>query len=140
MKPRAGTWRRICSGTVLHPVRSTPKTPGTTKAISLQVQIRGLSADIVFLHECLLQWSLCHAMFYPIAINGYVAETLPGLLVAQHQLVRWHLLNVGRNSEYHAVHFHGSPFTIQTKQEHRMGVYNLYPGKYTRSPYLRKRM
>uniref|UniRef100_A0A7N6FI65 F5/8 type C domain-containing protein n=1 Tax=Anabas testudineus TaxID=64144 RepID=A0A7N6FI65_ANATE len=62
------------------------------------------------------------------AINGYVAETLPGLLVTQHQLVRWHLLNVGRNSEYHAVHFHGSPFTIQTKQEHRMGVYNLYPG------------
>ncbi|KAK2849050.1 hypothetical protein Q5P01_008884 [Channa striata] len=62
------------------------------------------------------------------AINGYVAESLPGLLVAQHQQVRWHLLNVGSNSEYHAVHFHGLPFTVQTKEEHRMGVYNLFPG------------
>uniref|UniRef100_A0A7N8X3W3 Coagulation factor VIII, procoagulant component n=1 Tax=Mastacembelus armatus TaxID=205130 RepID=A0A7N8X3W3_9TELE len=62
------------------------------------------------------------------AINGYVAETLPGLSVAQHQLVRWYLLNVGSNGEYHAVHFHGLPFTVQTEQEHRMGVYNLFPG------------
>lgn len=62
------------------------------------------------------------------AINGYVAETLPGLLVAQHQQVRWHLLNVGSDGEYHAVHFHGLPFTVQTKQEHRMGVYKLFPG------------
>ncbi|XP_035525387.1 coagulation factor VIII isoform X1 [Morone saxatilis] len=62
------------------------------------------------------------------AINGYVAETLPGLMVAQHQQVRWHLLNVGSDGEYHAVHFHGLPFTVHTKQEHRMGVYNLFPG------------
>ncbi|KAM3613214.1 uncharacterized protein V6R79_022640 [Siganus canaliculatus] len=62
------------------------------------------------------------------AINGYVAETLPGLLVAQHQPVRWHLLNVGSDGEYHAVHFHGLPFTLQAKEEHRMGVYNLFPG------------
>uniref|UniRef100_H3DHA1 Coagulation factor VIII, procoagulant component n=1 Tax=Tetraodon nigroviridis TaxID=99883 RepID=H3DHA1_TETNG len=62
------------------------------------------------------------------AINGYVAESLPGLLVAQHQQVRWHLLNVGSNGEYHAVHFHGLPFTVHTKNEHRMGVYNLFPG------------
>ncbi|XP_047441912.1 coagulation factor VIII [Mugil cephalus] len=62
------------------------------------------------------------------AINGYVAETLPGLVVAQHQLVRWHLLNVGGDTEYHAVHFHGLPFTIHTKEEHRMGIYNLFPG------------
>ncbi|KAF7667624.1 hypothetical protein LDENG_00054700 [Lucifuga dentata] len=62
------------------------------------------------------------------AINGYVAETLPGLLVAQHHLVRWHLLNVGSNGEYHAVHFHGLPFTVHTQQEHRMGVYSLFPG------------
>uniref|UniRef100_A0A4W6C3F6 Coagulation factor VIII, procoagulant component n=1 Tax=Lates calcarifer TaxID=8187 RepID=A0A4W6C3F6_LATCA len=62
------------------------------------------------------------------AINGYVAETLPGLLVAQHQQVRWHLMNVGSDGEYHAVHFHGLPFTIHTEQEHRMGVYNLFPG------------
>ncbi|KAM9377527.1 venom prothrombin activator pseutarin-C non-catalytic subunit [Pholidichthys leucotaenia] len=62
------------------------------------------------------------------AINGYVAETVPGLLVAQHQPVRWHLLNVGGDREFHTVHFHGLPFTVHTKQEHRMGVYNLYPG------------
>lgn len=57
-----------------------------------------------------------------------MAETLPGLLVAQHQRVRWHLLNVGNNGEYHAVHFHGLPFTVHAKKEHRMGVYNLFPG------------
>ncbi|KAM3867146.1 coagulation factor VIII [Diretmus argenteus] len=62
------------------------------------------------------------------AINGFVAETLPGLLVAQYQPVRWHLLNVGSDREYHAVHFHGLPFTVHTEQDHRMGVYNLYPG------------
>ncbi|XP_007550435.1 coagulation factor VIII isoform X1 [Poecilia formosa] len=62
------------------------------------------------------------------AINGYVAETLPGLVVAQHQPVRWHLLNVGGDKEYHAVHFHGLPFTVHGKQEHRMGVFNLFPG------------
>ncbi|KAF6717873.1 Coagulation factor VIII [Oryzias melastigma] len=62
------------------------------------------------------------------AINGYVAETLPGLMVAQHQQVRWHLLNVGGDKEFHAVHFHGLPFTVHTKQEHRMGVFNLFPG------------
>uniref|UniRef100_A0A8C4GQ25 Coagulation factor VIII, procoagulant component n=1 Tax=Dicentrarchus labrax TaxID=13489 RepID=A0A8C4GQ25_DICLA len=66
--------------------------------------------------------------WYHITINGYVAETLPGLMVAQHQQVRWHLLNVGSDGEYHAVHFHGLPFTVHTKQEHRMGVYNLFPG------------
>lgn len=57
-----------------------------------------------------------------------MAETLPGLLVAQHQRVRWHLLNVGSDGEYHAVHFHGLPFTVHAKKEHRMGVYNLFPG------------
>uniref|UniRef100_A0A8C7IAM4 Coagulation factor VIII, procoagulant component n=1 Tax=Oncorhynchus kisutch TaxID=8019 RepID=A0A8C7IAM4_ONCKI len=61
-------------------------------------------------------------------INGYVAETLPGLTVAQHQQVRWHLLNVGGDGEYHTAHFHGLPFSIHKEQEHRMGVYNLYPG------------
>lgn len=68
-------------------------------------------------------------LHFSVAINGYVAETLPGLLVAQNQRVRWHLLNVGSDGEYHAVHFHGLPFTLHTKEEHRMGVYNLFPGK-----------
>ncbi|KAM8909589.1 coagulation factor VIII isoform 2-T2 [Spinachia spinachia] len=62
------------------------------------------------------------------AINGFVAETVPGLVVAQHQLVRWHLLNVGGDGEYHAVHFHGLPFTVHAEKEHRMGIYNLFPG------------
>ncbi|XP_033829650.1 coagulation factor VIII [Periophthalmus magnuspinnatus] len=62
------------------------------------------------------------------AINGYVAETLPGLLVAQHQLVRWHLLNVGSDGEYHAVYFHSLPFIVHTGSDHRMGVYQLFPG------------
>ncbi|KAG9346549.1 hypothetical protein JZ751_006860 [Albula glossodonta] len=62
------------------------------------------------------------------AINGYVAETLPGLLVAQHHQIRWHLLNMGSNGEFHAVHFHGLPFTVRRDQEHRMGIFNLYPG------------
>ncbi|XP_072293791.1 coagulation factor VIII [Eucyclogobius newberryi] len=62
------------------------------------------------------------------AINGYVAETLPGLLVAQHQLVRWHLLNVGSDGEYHAVHFHSLPFIVHTGVDHRMGVFQLFPG------------
>uniref|UniRef100_W5N8Q8 Coagulation factor VIII n=1 Tax=Lepisosteus oculatus TaxID=7918 RepID=W5N8Q8_LEPOC len=62
------------------------------------------------------------------AINGYVAETLPGLVVAQYHTVRWHLLNMGSSGEVHSVHFHGNPFTERTDQEHRMGVYTLYPG------------
>ncbi|XP_035383063.1 coagulation factor VIII [Electrophorus electricus] len=62
------------------------------------------------------------------AINGYVAETLPGLVVAQHRTSRWHLLNVGGRGEFHAVHFHGIPFSVGKHQDHRMGIFNLYPG------------
>ncbi|KAK2829114.1 hypothetical protein Q7C36_017104 [Tachysurus vachellii] len=62
------------------------------------------------------------------AINGYVADTLPGLVVAQHQTSRWHLLNVGSGGEYHAVHFHGMPFSVGKDQEHRLGIYKLFPG------------
>uniref|UniRef100_A0A673K9R1 Coagulation factor VIII-like n=1 Tax=Sinocyclocheilus rhinocerous TaxID=307959 RepID=A0A673K9R1_9TELE len=62
------------------------------------------------------------------AINGYVSETLPGLIVEQYQTARWHLLNVGSRGEFHAVHFHGLPFGVGKNQEHRMGVFNLYPG------------
>uniref|UniRef100_A0A8C1Q8F6 Coagulation factor VIII, procoagulant component n=1 Tax=Cyprinus carpio TaxID=7962 RepID=A0A8C1Q8F6_CYPCA len=62
------------------------------------------------------------------AINGYVSETLPGLIVEQYRTARWHLLNVGSQGEFHAVHFHGLPFGVGKDQEHRMGVFNLYPG------------
>ncbi|KAJ7412582.1 hypothetical protein WISP_95318 [Willisornis vidua] len=62
------------------------------------------------------------------AINGYVSDTLPGLVMAQQQRVRWHLLNMGSTEDIHSVHFHGHLFSIRTSQEYRMGVYNLYPG------------
>ncbi|XP_074963057.1 coagulation factor VIII [Phalacrocorax aristotelis] len=62
------------------------------------------------------------------AINGYVSDTLPGLVIAQQQRVRWHLLNMGSTEDIHSVHFHGQLFSVRTSQEHRMGVYNLYPG------------
>ncbi|KAM6381425.1 coagulation factor VIII isoform 2-T2 [Pluvialis apricaria] len=62
------------------------------------------------------------------AINGYISDTLPGLVMAQQQRVRWHLLNMGSTEDIHSVHFHGQLFSIRTSQEYRMGVYNLYPG------------
>ncbi|XP_010158871.1 PREDICTED: coagulation factor VIII-like [Eurypyga helias] len=62
------------------------------------------------------------------AINGYVSDTLPGLVMAQQQRVRWHLLNMGSTEDIHSVHFHGQLFSVRTSQEYRMGVYNLYPG------------
>ncbi|XP_009700286.1 PREDICTED: coagulation factor VIII-like [Cariama cristata] len=62
------------------------------------------------------------------AINGYVSDTLPGLVMAQQRPVRWHLLNMGSTEDIHSVHFHGQLFSVRTSQEYRMGVYNLYPG------------
>ncbi|MBN3292689.1 FA8 factor, partial [Polypterus senegalus] len=65
------------------------------------------------------------------AINGYTAETLPGLLAAHHEVTRWHLLSMGNFKEAHAVHFHGQTFTFRRNdQEHRTSVYNLYPGTF----------
>uniref|UniRef100_K7GFX4 ferroxidase n=1 Tax=Pelodiscus sinensis TaxID=13735 RepID=K7GFX4_PELSI len=61
------------------------------------------------------------------AINGYMQDSLPGLVVAQHQRVRWHLLNMGSTEDIHAVHFHGQLFSVRTNHEYQMGVYNLYP-------------
>ncbi|KAM7161054.1 coagulation factor VIII [Macrochelys suwanniensis] len=62
------------------------------------------------------------------AINGYMMDALPGLVMAQHQRVRWYLLNVGGTEDIHSVYFHGQLFAIRTNHEYRMGVYNLYPG------------
>ncbi|XP_060105078.1 coagulation factor VIII-like [Heteronotia binoei] len=62
------------------------------------------------------------------AINGYVRDTLPGLVMGQHQRVRWHLMNVGGIEDIHSVHFHGQVFTVRMDKEYRQGVYNLYPG------------
>ncbi|XP_054025587.1 coagulation factor VIII [Dryobates pubescens] len=62
------------------------------------------------------------------AINGYTSDTLPGLVMAEQQRVRWHLLNMGSTEDIHSIHFHGQLFSMRTSQEYRMGVYNLYPG------------
>lgn len=107
-------------------VESTVQILGTTPATALQVKDK---TGWPFNH-------LGHFVFiivnvFPLAINGFVAESLPGLMVAQHQLVRWHLLNVGSDAEYHAVHFHGLPFIVHTEENHRMGVYQLFPGNLT---------
>ncbi|XP_077165346.1 coagulation factor VIII [Paroedura picta] len=64
------------------------------------------------------------------AINGYVRDTLPGLVMGQHQRVRWHLMNVGGIEDTHSVHFHGQVFTVRMDKEYRQGVYNLYPGAF----------
>ncbi|XP_005994800.1 coagulation factor VIII [Latimeria chalumnae] len=81
---------------------------------------------------CQLKWDdpafQSSNMFH--AINGYVAETLPGLVMAQKQLVRWHLLNMGGSDDIHAVHFHGQLFTVRGDQDYRMGILNLYPGTF----------
>ncbi|XP_032886346.1 coagulation factor VIII [Amblyraja radiata] len=64
------------------------------------------------------------------AINGHVAETLPGLVMAQNRLVRWYLLNTVGSADIYSVHFHGQPFTIRRSKEHKMGVYTLPPGSF----------
>uniref|UniRef100_G3VBW3 F5/8 type C domain-containing protein n=1 Tax=Sarcophilus harrisii TaxID=9305 RepID=G3VBW3_SARHA len=61
------------------------------------------------------------------AINGYVKDTLPGLVMAQHQRIRWYLLSMGSNENIHSIHFSGQVFTVRTKKEYKMAVYNLYP-------------
>ncbi|XP_056665858.1 coagulation factor VIII isoform X2 [Monodelphis domestica] len=62
------------------------------------------------------------------AINGYMKDTLPGLVMAQHQRVRWYLLSMGSNENIHSIHFSGQVFTVRTRKEYKMAVYNLYPG------------
>ncbi|XP_073920289.1 coagulation factor VIII isoform X2 [Castor canadensis] len=62
------------------------------------------------------------------AINGYVMDTLPGLVMAQDQRIRWYLLSMGSNENIHSVHFSGHVFTVRKKEEYKMAVYNLYPG------------
>ncbi|XP_029785375.1 coagulation factor VIII isoform X3 [Suricata suricatta] len=62
------------------------------------------------------------------AINGYVMDTLPGLVMAQDQTVRWYILSMGSNENIHSIHFSGQVFTVRKREEYRMAVYNLYPG------------
>ncbi|KAM5221720.1 coagulation factor VIII [Ctenodactylus gundi] len=62
------------------------------------------------------------------AINGYVMDTLPGLVMALDQRIRWYLLSMGSNENIHSIHFSGHVFTVRKKEEYKMAVYNLYPG------------
>ncbi|XP_058297352.1 coagulation factor VIII [Hylobates moloch] len=62
------------------------------------------------------------------AINGYIMDTLPGLVMAQDQRIRWYLLSMGSNENIHSIHFSGHVFTARKKEEYKMAVYNLYPG------------
>ncbi|XP_078219845.1 coagulation factor VIII isoform X3 [Callithrix jacchus] len=62
------------------------------------------------------------------AINGYIMDTLPGLVMAQDQRIRWYLLSMGSNENIHSIHFSGHVFTVRKKEEYKMAVYNLYPG------------
>ncbi|XP_028641087.1 coagulation factor VIII [Grammomys surdaster] len=62
------------------------------------------------------------------AINGYVMDTLPGLVMAQYQRIRWYLLSMGNNENIQSIHFSGHVFTVRKKEEYKMAVYNLYPG------------
>ncbi|XP_053435824.1 coagulation factor VIII isoform X1 [Nycticebus coucang] len=62
------------------------------------------------------------------AINGYVMDTLPGLVMAEDQRIRWYLLSMGSNENIHSIHFSGHVFTVRKKEEYKMAVYNLYPG------------
>uniref|UniRef100_A0A2K6G474 Coagulation factor VIII n=2 Tax=Propithecus coquereli TaxID=379532 RepID=A0A2K6G474_PROCO len=62
------------------------------------------------------------------AINGYVMDALPGLVMAQNQRIRWYLLSMGSNENIHSIHFSGHVFTVRKKEEYKMAVYNLYPG------------
>ncbi|XP_072126678.1 coagulation factor V-like isoform X1 [Mobula birostris] len=62
------------------------------------------------------------------AINGHVAESLPGLVMAQNRLVRWHLLSIDGSADIYSVHFHGQPFIMRRAKMHRMGIYTLLPG------------
>ncbi|KAM9180227.1 coagulation factor VIII isoform 1-T1 [Dugong dugon] len=64
------------------------------------------------------------------AVNGYVMDTLPGLVMAQDQRIRWYLLSMGSNENIHSIHFSGHVFTVRKKEEYKMAVYNLYPGMF----------
>ncbi|KAG8521362.1 LOW QUALITY PROTEIN: Coagulation factor VIII, partial [Galemys pyrenaicus] len=62
------------------------------------------------------------------AVNGYVMDTLPGLVTAQGQRTRWHLLSMGSSENIHSIHFSGHVFTVRKKEEYKGAVCSLYPG------------
>ncbi|XP_073495767.1 coagulation factor VIII-like [Phyllobates terribilis] len=61
------------------------------------------------------------------AINGFVGDSMPGLVLALERKVRWHLLSIGRK-EIIPVQFHGNILTQRSHKDHPINIVNLYPG------------
>ncbi|XP_067896780.1 coagulation factor V isoform X2 [Heterodontus francisci] len=64
------------------------------------------------------------------AINGLVNASLRGLVMYEKELVRWYLINMGSSEDVHSIRFHGQTFIENRDNEHRLGIYNLYPGAF----------
>ncbi|XP_075040785.1 coagulation factor VIII isoform X2 [Mixophyes fleayi] len=60
-------------------------------------------------------------------INGHISDTLPGLVLAVKQKIRWHLLSIGRKHVL-TVQFHGNIVTQRSHKDHPVNIVNLYPG------------
>lgn len=65
------------------------------------------------------------------AVNGYVADALLGLVMAEGRRTRWHLLSMGDPGHAQSVHFSAHSVTVRDGGEHRTAVCNLYPGVFT---------
>ncbi|KAJ8253052.1 hypothetical protein GJAV_G00208600 [Gymnothorax javanicus] len=61
------------------------------------------------------------------AINGIIFS-LKGLRMYTNQLVRWHLINMGSQKDFHSIHFHGQTFLDKQTKDYRQGVFPLLPG------------
>lgn len=62
-------------------------------------------------------------LFY--SINGYIFGNLPGLVMKQGERVRWYLLGMGNEKDFHTPHWHGK--TVQYGGRHT-DVVELLPG------------
>lgn len=65
------------------------------------------------------------------AVNGYVADALLGLVMAEGRRTRWHLLSMGDPGHAQSVHFSAHSVIVRDGGEHRTAVCNLYPGVFT---------
>ncbi|XP_012589923.1 PREDICTED: coagulation factor VIII [Condylura cristata] len=62
------------------------------------------------------------------AVNGYVWDSLPGLVTAQGRRTRLHLLSMGSSENSHSVHVSGHVLTVRGQEEVKGAVCSLYPG------------
>ncbi|CAJ0952885.1 unnamed protein product [Ranitomeya imitator] len=61
-------------------------------------------------------------------INGFIGDSMPGLVLALERKVRWHLLSIGRK-EIISVQFHGNILTQRSHKDHPINIVNLYPAR-----------